>query len=119
MSSKKISDFLKSQNINLSPNTILNYLSYLSSSFFINKAQRIDIAGKKIFEISEKYYFEDLGMRHVITDFKQIDINKILENLQSVKDNYPKYVVTMDKMASGNVDGITHLHILDFLTSLV
>lgn len=119
VSSKKISDFLKSQNINLSPNTILNYLSYLSSSFFINKAQRIDIAGKKIFEISEKYYFEDLGMRHVITDFKQIDINKILENLQSVKDNYPKYVVTMDKMASGNVDGITHLHILDFLTSLV
>ena len=170
VSAKKISDFLKSQNIILSPNTVLNYLSFISSSFFINKAQRIDIAGKKIFEVSEKYYFEDLGLRHVITNFKQIDINKILENLVysklidegykvyvgqldknevdfvgeiegkriyvqvayiissdkvtkrefgnllRIKDNYPKYVVTMDTMASGNVSGITHLHILDFLT---
>ena len=60
VSAKKISDFLKSQNINLSPNTGLNYLSFLQSSFFVAKAQRIDITGKKIFEIGEKYYFEDL-----------------------------------------------------------
>jgi hypothetical protein len=37
-------------------------------------------------------------------------------NLLNIKDNYPKYVVTMDTMASGNVNGITHMHILDFLT---
>ena len=61
VSSKKISDFLKSQNTILSPNTVLNYLSFLSSSFFITKCQRMEIVGKKIFEIGEKYYFEDLG----------------------------------------------------------
>ena len=38
------------------------------------------------------------------------------KNLLQIKDNYPKYVVSMDKMAGGNVKGITHLHILDFLT---
>ena len=43
--------------------------------------QRYDIKGRKIFEISEKYYFEDLGLRHSITGFSQGDINKILENL--------------------------------------
>lgn len=171
VSAKKISDFLKSQNINLSPNTVLNYLSFLTSSFFIAKCQRMDIAAKKIFEIGEKYYFEDLGLRHSIISFKQVDINKILENLvfsklkdlgynvfvgqmgnsevdfvaelgseriyvqtaylissnkvekrefgnlSNIKDNYRKYVVTMDKMAGGNVQGITHLHILDFLTN--
>lgn len=169
VSAKKISDFLESQNIRLSPNTVLNYLSFLSSSFFINKTQRIDIVGKKIFEIGEKYYFEDLGMRHVINSWKQVDINKVLENLVysklidsgyttyvgqlgksevdfvgvkegkriyvqvayilssekvikrefgnllNIKDNHPKYVITMDKMATGNVDGIIHLGVIDFL----
>ncbi|MDO8515355.1 MAG: ATP-binding protein [bacterium] len=169
VSAKKISDFLESQNIKLSPNTVLNYLSFLQSSFFVAKAQRMDIKGKKIFEIGEKYYFEDLGLRHVIVNFKQVDINKILENLvysrlldlgykvfvgqtdngeidfvgekagdkiyvqvsylissskvekrefgslMDIKDNYKKIVVTMDDMAGGNVKGITHMHILDFL----
>ena len=169
VSAKKISDFLESQNIKLSPNTVLNYLSFLQSSFFVAKAPRIDISGKKIFEIGEKYYFEDLGLRHVIVNFKQVDINKILENLVycrliglgykvfveqidngevdfvaemkgeriyvqvayliasgkvekrefgsllAIKDNYRKYVVTMDKMAGGSVKGVAHLHILDFL----
>ncbi len=171
VSSKKISDFLKSQNTILSPNTVLNYLSFLSSSFFITKCQRMEIVGKKIFEIGEKYYFEDLGLRHSIINFKQVDINKILENLVysklvssgyktyigqvgnqeidfvgekagkriyvqvsylissdtvkerefgnllKIEDNYPKYVVSMDKMAGGNVNGIIHMHILDFLTN--
>ena len=169
VSAKKISDFLESQNIKLSPNTVLNYLSFLQSSFFVAKAQRMDIKGKKIFEIGEKYYFEDLGLRHVVVNFKQLDINKILENLVysrlldlgykvfvgqidngeidfvavkadekiyvqvaylissskvekrefgsllAIKDNYRKYVVTMDKMAGGSIKGVTHLHILDFL----
>jgi len=171
VSAKKISDFLESQNIKLSPNTVLNYLSFLQSSFFVAKAQRMDIKGKKIFEIGEKYYFEDLGLRHVVVNFKQLDINKILENLVysrlldlgykvfvgqidngevdfvaemkgeriyvqvayliasgkvekrefgsllAIKDNYRKYVVTMDKMAGGSVKGVAHLHILDFLTN--
>jgi len=171
VSAKKISDFLESQNIKLSPNTVLNYLSFLQSSFFVAKAQRMDIKGKKIFEIGEKYYFEDLGLRHVVVNFKQLDINKILENLVysrlldlgykvfvgqidngeidfvavkadekiyvqvaylissskvekrefgsllAIKDNYRKYVVTMDKMAGGSIKGVTHLHILDFLTN--
>ncbi len=169
VSAKKISDFLKSQNTNLSPNTVLNYLSSITNSFFINKTPRIDISGKKIFEIGEKYYFEDLGLRHVITDFKQIDINKVLENLVysklidsgykvfvgqmgkneidfvgeiggkriyvqvsylisskkveerefgnllNIQDNYPKYVVTMDPMAQGDVNGVKHVNIIDFL----
>lgn len=80
-SAKKVSDFLKSQRVNISPNTILNYLSYLSSSFFIHPVARSAVAGKKIFEINEKYYFEDLGIRHALIGYHQRDIGKILENL--------------------------------------
>jgi len=30
-------------------------------------------------------------------------------------DNYPKYIVTMDKLWKDNIDGIEHFHIADFL----
>ncbi len=36
-------------------------------------------------------------------------------NLLKIKDNYRKIVVTMDDLAQGNVQGIEHLHIMDFL----
>jgi len=36
----------------------------------------------KIFEIGEKYYFEDLGLRNVIIGSNiQTDIGKIMENV--------------------------------------
>lgn len=38
-------------------------------------------------------------------------------NLAEIKDNYPKYIVTLDELASGNVDGIKIVHLKDFLLS--
>lgn len=174
VSSKKISDFLKSQKIQISPQLVIDYLRYLESAFFIFKTTRADIAGKKIFEIGEKYYFEDLGLRHSIIGYKANDIGKILENvvylhlkalgyeiyvgklgekeidfvcekeskrlyiqvgyilqdektlnrefgnLLKIKDNYPKYVVSMDEAISGtDYKGIEHIYIRDFLQKKV
>jgi len=48
-SAKKISDFLKSQKINISSLQIQNYLKYLSSAFVILPVKRYDIVGKRIF----------------------------------------------------------------------
>ncbi|MBI4846554.1 MAG: ATP-binding protein [Candidatus Omnitrophica bacterium] len=169
VSSKSISDFLKSQKIKLSPNVVLNYLHFLSNAVFIFKVRRSDVYGKKIFEVGEKYYFEDLGLRHSIIGYKQTDINKIMENLVflhlkingykvtigklkdkeidfvcdrgddrmyvqtaylidnqktidrefgnllKIKDNHPKFVVSMDEMASGKYKGIRQVNIREFL----
>jgi len=104
VSAKKISDFLKSQRINISPNIVLNYLSYLVSAFFIFKVQRSEIAGKKIFEIGEKYYFEDLGLRHSIVGYKQQDIGKILENLVYMHLLISGYDVTVGKLGNREID---------------
>lgn len=38
-------------------------------------------------------------------------------NLAEIKDNYPKYIVTLDELATGNVDGIKIVHLKDFLLS--
>lgn len=36
-------------------------------------------------------------------------------NLLEIKDNYPKYVVTLDELAAGNINGVKIMHLADFL----
>ena len=38
-----------------------------------------------------------------------------LRPLRLIKDNYPKYVLSMDNVLEGNNDGIKHMNIIDFL----
>ena len=38
-------------------------------------------------------------------------------NLLEVKDHYPKYVVTLDELAAGNINGVKIMHLADFLLS--
>ena len=38
-------------------------------------------------------------------------------NLLEIKDHYPKYVVTMDELAGGNVEGVRIVHLAEFLLS--
>lgn len=44
------------------------------------------------------------------------DSDRETANLKAIKDNYPKYVVTMDSSVTGNDEGINIIHIKDFLT---
>ena len=81
LSAKRISDYLKSQQINLTPKLVLEYLVYLESVYMIDRVKRMNVEGKKIFEIGDKFFFEDIGMRHSIIPFLQKDIGKVLENL--------------------------------------
>ena len=36
-------------------------------------------------------------------------------NLLAIKDNYPKYILTLDDIASGNVNGVQIVNLIDFL----
>lgn len=38
-----------------------------------------------------------------------------VSNLLEIRDHYPKYVVTLDELAAGNIDGIRIMHLTDFL----
>ncbi len=80
-SAKKISDFLKSQQINLSHNQVLAYTDYLANAFLIHKVKRFDLKGKRFFETGEKYYFENTGLRNAIIGYHPGDDAKILENV--------------------------------------
>ena len=171
-SANNISRYLKSQRVNISPLQVINYLRSLQQAYLIHKVRRIEVAGLKTFEIGDKYYFEDLGLRNCHLGFNlQRDIHKLIENavylhllhcrfevftgqqsggrevdfvarrgdkiiyiqatyllsddttrqrefgnLLAIRNNYPKYVVSLDEWISGSItDGIQHLHLATFL----
>ena len=168
-SARNIVRYLKSQEIRISVSALLDYLGYLANAFFIVRVGRSDIRGKKIFEVGEKYYFTDVGLRNVIAGYSPFEKGMILENvvfshllscgykvfvgktgekeidfiaekggervyiqvalylneestvkrefgnLMQIKDNYPKYVITMDKSGGVSYQGIRHLPLREFL----
>lgn len=106
VSAKKITEFLKSQNIRFSNNIVLDYLSYLCDAYFIIKIKRTDIKGKRILEIGEKYYLEDTGLRHALTGYKQNDISQLLENVVLLHLLINDYEVTVGKLGNKEIDFI-------------
>jgi predicted AAA+ superfamily ATPase len=80
-SAKKISDFLKSQRINIASNQVQTYSDYLVNAFLIHRVSRYDLVGKRIFETGEKYYFENLGIRNALWGYRIEDRGKIMENV--------------------------------------
>jgi hypothetical protein len=168
-SAKKVTDFIKTQKLQIGVDTVQNYLSYLLSSFMIYKVPRFDIKGKRLLEVFEKYYLGNIGLRHALLGYRESDISGILENivflelkrrgykvfigkyddyeidfiaekekekiyfqvsyllsspmvierefsaLQRINDNYPKYVISMDKAFGEDFEGIRRINITDFL----
>ena len=128
------------------------------------------ITSKKIFEINNKYYFEDWGLRNALIGINRYSVPDILENvvfshlkflgyklsvgvlknleidfiaeksdekiyiqvaylitdekvkqrefgnLLQIKDNYPKYVVSLDPVQLSQIHGVKHIHLREFLT---
>ncbi|MDE7387014.1 MAG: ATP-binding protein [Muribaculaceae bacterium] len=173
VSATSLSKYLKSQRIELTPLSAINYLKAASNAYIINKVPRYDIHGKRLLETNDKYYFEDLGLRNMLAGLNRTgDIEKVIENsvylhlknlgyrisigtvpngeidfvaerggvtiylqvaylivddktierefgnLLKIRDNYPKYVISMNQMMhSQNYEGIKHLTLRQFLMS--
>ena len=66
---------------NISANTIRQYIEYLEDAFIINKSNRYNVKGRKYIGTPVKYYFEDVGLRNAILDFRQIEETHIMENI--------------------------------------
>ncbi len=80
-SASNISKYLKSQRVNMATIQVINYLHALQNAYLIHKVSRVEINGLKKFEVGDKFYFEDLGLRNcqAIAGIQQ-DIAKLMEN---------------------------------------
>ena len=105
-SAKKISDFLKSQRINIAPNQVQTYIQHLVNAFLVHKVSRYDMKGKRIFEIGEKYYFENLGIRHGLWGYRLEDRGKILENIVYNHLLFKGYKVQVGVLGNAEIDFI-------------
>ena len=158
----------ESEKRTISIEAIYNYFDYITNSFIINKVQRFDIKGKKLFSKLDKYYLTDLGLSRVKNINKKIDLGSSLENIvfnelinrgytvytgkndekeidfiatkanekiyfqvayiladekaverefgaySGIDDNFPKYVLTLDKFDFSQ-NGIIHKNVIDWL----
>ena len=155
---------------NISHNTIIKYLNFLTQSYILYAAPRYDIKGKELLSTNEKYYIIDLGLRNITVSNKyDTDLGHKLENVvffelfrrggkiyvgkhndkevdfvvqkannereyyqvaytvndektfkreisafKNIKDNYPKYLLTLD-FDNTSIDGIQKLNVIDWL----
>lgn len=104
-SANNIAKYLKSQHTSVSTQAVLNYLKPLTNAYFVHKVQRFDIAGLKIFEVGEKYYFEDLGLRNCIRGFDvRKDIHKLIENAVYLHLLQLDYTIHVGQLSTWEVD---------------
>lgn len=105
ISATSISKFLKSQKIELTPLTTINYLKAAANAYVINKLPRYDIHGKKLLEVSDKYYFEDLGIRNnLVGNDRTQDIEKIIENAVYLHLKNAGYKIYVGSLPNGEID---------------
>ena len=105
-SAKKISDFLKSQRVNIAPNQVQIYNRYLVNAFIIQVVSRYDLIGKRLFEFGEKYYFENLGIRNALWGYRIEDRGKILENAVYNHLAYCGYKISIGILGTKEIDFI-------------
>ena len=105
ISANNVSKYMKTNGENISASVILNYLNYLSDAYMINKVNRYDVHGKRLFDSNEKYYFEDNGIRNAIAGgTREGDIEKVIENV--VYQNLVRlgYEVFVGQLQSSEID---------------
>jgi len=100
ISIKRISDMLTSDGLKILPLTVESYLDALHDSYFLYRAYRYDVKGRKLLKTLNKYYLVDMGLRRYILGSKNANTGHILENivyLELLRRGYRVYVGKVDE----------------------
>lgn len=104
VSAQSIVRFLKAQRISSSVPTILEYLARLGQAHLIRGVRRSDLEGKRFFEVAEKHYFEDLGIRAALRGARTEDIGKVVENAVLARLLSDGFTVTTGEVGGREID---------------
>ena len=104
ISANAIYKYLKHEKLNITKQTIYNYLEYLENAYFISKASKEDLIGKKEIMGSEKFYLIDNGFYKSQLEEKQENIGHILENIVYVELKRHGYKITVGNVNDYEID---------------
>ena len=105
-SATSISKFFKSEKRTVAPETILNYLKACEEAYLFAKIKRLDVPGKKILQINEKYYVADHGLREAVYGYNERDIEIVLENIVCLELLRRGYDVSTGRIGDKEIDFI-------------
>lgn len=104
ISANAIYRYLKHENLNITKQTIYNYLEYLENAYLISRISKEDLVGKKEIVGAEKFYLMDTGFYKSELDEKQQNIGHILENIVFIELKRHGYKITFGKMNGYETD---------------
>lgn len=90
--------FKQRKNVSTTNDTIDDYISHFEESFVVSKSKKYNIKGKSYINSPYKIYFEDIGVRNAVTEFKQIEESHILENIIYNELRYRGYHVDVGEV---------------------
>ena len=103
-SARSISNYFKSENRKVAPETVLNYIKACCDAYLLFKLSREDLTGKKILSVNEKYYLVDHGIREAVYGGNTRDMDQLLENIVCMELIRRGYSVTIGKAGEKEVD---------------
>lgn len=123
ISANSITNFLKSDRITTSVDTILNYIEYINNSMIANKVSRYNIRGKTVMTLLEKYYMVDLGLLQLKSSPIEKKVGGRLENIVYNELIARGYEVYIGKTDNGEIDFVVdnfgerfYLQVADYLS---
>ena len=119
-SANAIAKFLKSEGRSLSVEAVYNYLNWLENIVYFELRRRgyeVYIGKNETKEIDFVAVRRDERIYVQVCRRLPEESDREVANLLEIKDHYPKYVVTLDELAAGNINGVKIVHLADFLLS--
>ena len=107
VSGNGISKYLKSQGIKVATDSVSKYIKAICNALIVDAVPRYDIHGKRIFEMIEKYYFSDHGIRNILSnEMPDVygSIEKILENVVRHHLLIQAFSVYVGVLPTGEID---------------
>lgn len=97
------------------PNSIAAMLENFVYFELLRKGYKVYIGKKGTKEIDFVAVRRDIRVYVQVCRNLPEDSNREVANLLEIHDHYAKYVVTMDDLAVGNIQGVRIVHLVDFL----
>lgn len=102
---KKIADTMNSVHGTAACDSTVNkYIGYAEEAFMLTRVRRYNVKGRKYIGTPYKIYFEDVGLRNVRLQFRQIEETHIMENIIYNELRYRGYQVDVGVVESRERD---------------